>query len=123
MRKLIVISNHNPQNWSPEQKADWDEIFFIPFPNVDPRLTSEEVQKIARNIIFDNLSNISETGNISIQGEMSLTFYLISLIKQNPILAHVKVWVPTTERLSVEKTENGQTVKTAIFKFVQWREV
>jgi hypothetical protein len=123
MNKLLVISNHNPQSWSAEQKEGWDEILYVPFPNVDPHLDTEGVYEIASNLIFDNFSDISEAGNISIQGEMSLTYNLISFIKKNPLLSHIRVWIPTTERVSVEKVENGQTIKTAVFRFVRWREV
>ncbi len=124
MNTLLVISNHNPNSsWSAEQKNGWDEIYYVPFPNVDPNLDREEVYALARNLILENFSDISEAGNVSIQGEMSLTYCLISFIKENPLLSHVRVWIPTTERVSVEKVENGQTIKTAVFRFVRWREV
>lgn len=113
MKKLLVISNHPPENWGLAQKGSWD-IKYIPFPNVPPMALKSDVDKIAASVI----SKILDTGitNLSIQGD----FYLFSILYGRlayELETEFMFYFPATERV-VKEAGNK---KTSIFKFVQWR--
>jgi len=114
MKKLINLSNHPSANWELEQKAGWDEIIDIPFPNVAPNASEEEVIELAAEL----LKKIKNTGvkNIMLQGEFTLVFALQQMLIEE---GFYNFFFPTTERKVVE--QNG--IKTSVFKFVRWREM
>jgi hypothetical protein len=124
-KKLLVVSNHPPEKWSPEQRAGWDEIQYIPFPNVPATATRKEVQKMADKLEreIDSIINLDPDDRttwgiwkVSIQGESCLCAELIMKFAPEDIV------FPTTERVSVEIDKgSGIIEKTVQFKFVRWR--
>ena len=114
--ELLVISNHPPEKWSEEQKKGWDIIDFIPFPNVPPDYSFDEVTEMCLHVLLNAekwLDNHKD-GKISIQGEFTLTSILLHEINM------YYGWIftfPTTERIMEEK----DGIKTSTFKFVRWR--
>jgi len=79
--KLINISNHNSNNWSKEQKAGFDEIVDIQFPNIPANATTKDVILTAYDLldkITDEVSTEDEL-NIMLQGEFSLCYKLKEL--------------------------------------------
>ena len=115
-KSLLVISNHNPDKWAEEQKAGWDTIDYIPFPNVSPGILFQEVTEMSVPILekIGEWRNKHDGGKISIQGEFTLVSVLMSAIQRHD------GWVftfPTTERIVGEK--DGR--KISVFKFVRWR--
>jgi len=124
--KLLVISNHPPEKWVDEQKRGWDEIKFIPFPNVPAEASREEVKEMGEKLLSEICQltgwHISASGvdtpetewRLSIQGESTLTFLVLCHFRTKEEL----VIFPTTERV-VEEKEGG--VKISTFKFVRWR--
>lgn len=120
--KLLYIGNHDPQKWHPSQREGWDEIQFIPFPEVDPTLSRAEVMEIAKELAVDIIKWLDNPTNfVCIQGEYSLFFFvIIELVKNNCDLS--RIVFPTTRREVIEEVDaNGATKKTAVFKFVKWR--
>ena len=137
--KLLVISNHPPVNWSENQKRGWEEIVYIPFPNVSPNATREEIRKLADKIckeietitggyfadthddgyiFYSPVFYGGEEWKICIQGEYSLCAEIFSRFGNCPD----RLVFPTTERIVEEIVkENGTIEKKAIFKFVRWR--
>lgn len=121
---LLVISNHPVDSWSNSLKEDWKDIEYVEFPAVPANAASEDVLKMAQKLLVDNFNTINKFANVNIQGEFSLTISFIMLVRRNPLLQHVAFWVPTAEREVVEnKAPDGTTIKTSVFKFVQWRQI
>ena len=115
-KDLLVISNHPPAGWGKEQKAGWDTIDHIPFPNVPPTFSFQEVSEMAEILLgkIGEWKNTHAEGKISIQGEFTLSSILTLAIQR------YDGWVltfPTTERVVEEK--DGKKMST--FKFVRWR--
>lgn len=135
MRKiLIAVSNHPPETWPEEQKAGWDEIVYIPFPNVPAELDREDVWLLAENLaseiakIFDIKSREGNQVRLWIAGDYSLTIFTIYEYIRNhwgpyPVGIFFDWLVfPTTERIVIEeKNSDGNIVKKSVFKFVKWR--
>ena len=113
---LLVVSNHPPDGWSEKQREGWDTVDYIPFPNVPPTFSFQDVTEMCPPILEEIAEwiNSHEGGKISIQGESTL----VSIVMHEVDLYHGWVYVfPTTERVAEEK--DGK--KTSTFKFVRWR--
>lgn len=129
---LIAVSNHPPEQWGDEQKAGWDEIVFIPFPNVPARLTRQEVREMAYDLacqiikIWDEKTRGGEIVYLWLAGEYSLTVFtieqLLEYFPQHGYHLFNRMVFPTSERVVYEeKDEEGNVIKKSVFKFVQWR--
>lgn len=123
MKKLLVISNHNPNNWRAEQKNGWDKIEFVEFPNVSPTATvsemiENEVTAICKRIgEFYSSCNDNIEGYVCLQGEFTVCFYVWQTLKNEIENDEIRFIFPTTERVVVEEGDK----KISIFKFVRWR--
>ena len=121
MKKLIAVSNHSPENWSYEQSKGWDEIVYIPFPNVDASLDVESVSDMAEEVMGEINSNIvcyKEDVFVCIQGESTLC----DMVKIGLINKTIPMAIPTTERVVKETVMlDGSTRKTSEFRFIRWR--
>ena len=115
-KDLLVISNHPPDRWSEEQKVGWDTIDYIPFPNVPPTSSWEDVSTLSIPILnkMQEWKTKHREGKISIQGEATLVSIVLDVMKNVDRYCFV---FPTTERVVEEK--DGK--KTSTFKFVRWR--
>lgn len=119
MQKVFInFSNHPSQKWSEEQKEaaqKYGEIVDIPFPQINPEMTSTEVYNIANWWVKNILSAYSKDDIISIHvmGEMNFVFAFVNIAKAHKI----PCFASTTER--IVKEENG--VKTSVFQFIQFR--
>ena len=118
--ELLVISNHPPEKWADDQKAGWDVIDYIPFPDVPAAESLEEVIDLSQPIISQirDWRERHPDGRVSIQGEFTLSAYLL--------LAVEKLWgwcfsFPTTERQVVEEVKDRGTLRKTVFRFVRWR--
>lgn len=128
---LLVISNHNPVNWSEEQKAGWNKIEYIPFPEVNPTWDRDKVKVLANELIikmeqitgyvfgyaFETphvFMNSNEEWRFCIQGEYTLSselYYRFGEMKNLLVF-------PTTRRVVVD---NGDGTFAKVFEFVRWR--
>ena len=120
---FINFSNHRLENWGEEQLSAakcYGEIVDMPFPNVDPlgdenyiaSLADEYVEKID-SMIQNPLQDV-----VHIMGELNLVFSLVSRLTAKGVTCVAS----TTERIVVEKvTETGELIKSATFKFCQFR--
>jgi hypothetical protein len=120
------ISNHPSSKWAPEQltaaRALGGEVRDVPFPNVPPTACASQVEELARDLLSPMLVNRRrEAGDVfMVQGEFSLTYVVTRLL----LSAGRKVVVACTERKVQEREVGGGKVeKTAVFEFVQFREV
>ncbi len=124
MRKLLVITNHNPNYWSPEQRFGWDNIFYHPFPDIDPEWDKiyiyeniiPELAKVIKNFIISCYQDNSRP-YVNLQGEYATCLYLYKMFWDE-----VEFVFPTTKRETKEVImPDGSTKKETIFKFVRWR--
>ena len=51
MKKLINISNHPSTGWSDAQKAGWDQIIDIPFPQVPATATKDQLNQYPKMLL------------------------------------------------------------------------
>lgn len=129
--KFLVISNHNPELWSKEQKeiiADDICLVYHEFPKIPPEFDNFDCY-----IIADELMDIIRKEKplyISIQGEQSIIMGLTRKILENReiegfdfVFWNTLQWIiPTTKRISKEVTNiDGTTRKECEFRFVRWR--
>lgn len=124
MKKLLVISNHPPEKWEDEQKKEWDEIEFIPFPEVDPQASRDEVFEMARifflNVVKPYLDSDKDLF-VCLQGEFTFFFEFCLCLSKYPAYAKKFVF-PTTRRVVEEqRNSDGSISKVYKFKFVRWR--
>lgn len=113
---FLNLSNHPLALWSPEQlnaASQYGELKDIPFPDIPPTATTEEIYQLAQQVICTLPLTPSIT--VHVMGEMTLTYALVSLLKAKGI----RCVASTTERLS---TLNSDGSKTTFFQFVQFRE-
>lgn len=116
---FINFSNHPSTNWSEKQinKAkEYGEVIDIPFPQVNPLATHAEIDLLANEFI--NKIVEKNPSIVMVQGEMTLCFRVIQLLKEQGI----KVVCACSTRNTKEIIQDGKTIKTAIFEFVQFRE-
>lgn len=123
MKRLVVLSNHPPTNWSEEMKKGWDEIIYIPHPHIPPDMSREELEKLAQ-VYVEELFSYNDScldTYFTIQGEYLFTLLVtLGLLERGVELD--KFIYPTTQRVSKEELQSdGSIKKVQFFKFVQWR--
>ncbi len=119
---FINLSNHSVAKWGEAQKKaahaidEERAIHDLPFPNVSPTASTEDIAKMADELV-DKLVKMEATV-VLVQGEMTLTYAIVSRLQETGITAVAAC----TERKSVEKLqEDGSVLKTSVFEFVQFR--
>lgn len=116
---FINVSNHNSLNWSSKQieaTKPYGSIIDIPFPNVSPYYTKEEVENLAK----EYLKKILEYKDpiVMIQGEFSFTYALVNLCKEK----NIQTVTSCSERKVDEyMDQDGITHKKSHFDFVCFR--
>ncbi|WP_340691061.1 hypothetical protein [Hydrogenobacter thermophilus] len=118
MKKVLINhTNHPSARWEEKQKEGWDRIIDIPFPEVQPELSTEEV---ADKLVKPNLRAIVELAKqlkregyevyLMLQGEYTycylfscsyLLFFNFIVEDANNILDKVidAIAIPTTRRV------------------------
>ncbi len=119
---LFNISNHPLSEWSAEQLTEakrlWGGVEDIPFPQVDPDATTEQVNQLAEQLceLYVQIVERAEAGSaFHIMGELNFTFSIVTLLKQRGC----RVYASTSHRQSVVVSE-GKMLKS--FCFHQFRE-
>lgn len=112
-------SNHPLSAWTYEQHSaanKWGKVEDLPFPNVPPFATKEEVEKIAEEN-FDKIrkKTVAHEVVVHVMGELTYTFYIVNRLKSFGISCVAS----TTER-SASIKEDG--AKTSTFQFIAFRE-
>lgn len=115
---LINLSNHPTGDWTPKQKRaaeEYGELRDLPFPNVSPSLSSEELNHLVEEY-FQKLLDLSESADITVHlmGEFTFTHRLINRLQG----VDIKCLASTTERI-VTEVEGQQKLVT--FQFVGFR--
>lgn len=119
---LINLSNHPSVNWSKEQTelaiAQFGSIKDMPFPNVPPDATTEQVSELAKSFLEKIKNYPSDSKSVTavhLMGEMTFIVALTRLLQMEGI----KVVCSTTERIVLEEKDGKKTMQ---FKFSQFRE-
>lgn len=115
---FINFSHHPSFSWEQEQldaTTKYGEIVDIPFVNVPPEATEQEVYRIAEEQV-EKIAKLAPAA-VLCQGEMLLTYYMVNLLKAKGIL----VVCASTNRISKEVVVNGHIEKRSCFRFVQFR--
>lgn len=116
MNKCFVnFTNHPSSTWNQEQLAAaraFGEIQDIPFPNVPPTLTAEEIARLGTDCTEQILDR--QPAAVLCQGEFSLAHDVICRLKQHGI----KVLAACSERNTIMIGNE----KRSSFSFVQFRE-
>lgn len=114
---LVNYTNHKSSDWQKEQYEEaiklYGEIVDIPFQNVPPDYNEQQVIELGKQEL-DKILEHKPTA-VHIQGEFTLTFYLVANLLKN----NIKCIASTTNR-EVEEIEPGKIVHK--FKFVRFRE-
>ncbi len=126
MNILINLSNHPSNNWSDAQKAGWDDIIDLVFPQIPANISEIEVGDKYVIPFIQKLENwakgLKKKGselNIMLQGEFTFCYLL-----RDCLSGKWNFYIPTTERKVIEKhKEDGSVEKTAVFQFVRWRKI
>lgn len=121
---LINLSNHPTEKWQEKQKKLAKEtygiLYDIAFPAVPATATHNEIQDIAKILfnkiikILDECANEPLDNAVHIQGEFTLVFTLVTMLKQSAIRC-----IASTSERNVQ--DNGGK-KIVIFNFVNFRE-
>ena len=115
---LINFSNHPSEYWGQKQleaAQEYGEIKDIPFPVVCPDANYNEIQDLANQYVDEILSYASEHHiTVHVMGEMTLTFLVVSLLKERGIECIASTTDRNTEFISDNK-------KISDFDFVRFR--
>jgi len=128
---FLNITNHPSGKWSAEQTSaakGYGEVSDLPFPNIPAGMTSREVKTLAAKFFFEEIwpedylpIGKGRVKGILLQGEFTFVVALLRLIQL--WMKEVPVFAACSERQVVETVnEKGETVKNAVFSFIQFRE-
>ena len=112
-------TNHPSDKWSSEQISAakiFGEIKDFPFPNIPPKIDSDEIKKI----VSENLQEILKISPSAVlcQGEFNYTFAMVTELKKN----NIPVFAATSERIvSTLTDDDGITKRISTFRFVRFR--
>jgi len=113
---LLNLSNHPSERWSKEQKAaameQYESITDLPFPNIDPVMTNEDLEQLADEYL-DRILGAQPTA-VHLMGEMTFTHALVQKLKA----AGIPCVASTSQRLAEELPDGTKKVR---FQFVQFR--
>lgn len=118
-RILINLTNHPYKDWSTEQKqaaVSFGNVIDLPFPMISPEASSDDIKSLTGEY-FNKIEEISEDKvvTVHVMGEMIFVFSIVTKLKAKGY----RCIASTTDR-DVQINEDG--IKTAIFKFHQFRD-
>ena len=120
MGVFVNFSNHPSSGWPEDQTREaekYGRIVDVPFPQVTPDATSEEVRKHAKELADEIIGMDPEA--VMAMGEFTLTYSVIYLLKEKGI----KVVSACTKREKQETVhEDGSVENVAVFRFMGFRE-
>jgi hypothetical protein len=113
---LLNLSNHPSARWAAEQfnkaQEEYERVEDLPFPHIDPALTTEEVQSLAADYFQRVLA--TQPAAVHLMGEMTFTHALVQKLKA----AGIPCVASTTQRRTEELPDGSKKVH---FQFVQFR--
>ena len=116
---FINFTNHPSKLWEKEQRDAslcYGDIIDLPFPNIDPMASKENIREEAARCVKRILSYNPDF--VLCQGEFTLAYHVIRLLKEN----HITVGAACSKRQVTEKHGDTGNEKTVLFHFIQYRE-
>ena len=116
---LVNFSNHPSRYWDYKQREasqNYGELIDMPFPQISPSATVDELQKLTQQYVqrITSLGTLKEI-TVHIMGEMTFTYMVVTKLKE----LGISCVASTTER----KTSYGEDgTKLSEFSFVKFRE-
>ena len=119
---FINFSNHPSEKWDDKQydaAKCFGEVTDVPFPNVSPTADEEEIITLGNKCASMIMEHASEGDTVMVQGEFSLSYYVINALKNKGIRV-----VSACSARNVEERvgDDGKTERKAYFSFVRFRE-
>ena len=117
-RIFFNLTNHRFEKWTPLQldaARRYGEIEDIPFPNVSPLSSSDDIARLADVYVAMIQSYPATQKTVHVMGELTFSYAVVSRLKA----LKIKCVASTTQR-SVIETDDGKIVHD--FQFVQFRE-
>lgn len=117
---FINLSNHPSDRWGKAQqemaRENYGEIVDMPFPQVTPDASNDELQILAQEYV-QRIMSLAKSQNVTvhIMGEMTFTFMVVTRLKEMGI----RCVASTTERKTTYKADG---TKLSEFSFVKFRE-
>lgn len=132
---FINYTNHPSASWGEKQTDEakkYGEIVDMPFPNISPQMTAQELMKQAKEH-GDNIITVveyEENSAVLCQGESVFTYMLVNYLLSKKLGAHrwqsglrnLKVLSAVSERRVVEIVDGDVTQKKSEFFFEGFRE-
>ena len=116
---FVNFSNHPSRYWDNKQREAsqyYGELFDMPFPQIAPNASDDELEKLALDYV-QRIVSLAESKDITvhIMGEMTFTFMVVTRLKE----LGIKCIASTTERNTIF---NSDGTKLSEFSFVKFRE-
>ena len=116
---FLNLSNHSSDKWSEAQldaARAYGEVVDMPFPEIDPGATTEEIHRLAEEYADRITSSyLGRDLTVHLMGEMTFTFRLVTLLHARG----VRCVASTTQRKTSELPDG---TKESIFEFQAFRE-
>lgn len=112
---LLNLTNHPSSRW-PENQVNmainlYEEIHDWSFPNIDPTLSSTELDELV-HVYLERIGSLQPTV-VHIMGEMTFSFRLIRQLQ--------RVGIPCVASTTARITEQQGDTKISRFEFIQFR--
>ncbi len=116
---FINFSNHPSTHWNSRQLSAasvYGEIQDMPFPHIDPEISTEAIKEMAQQYVEEILS-LTKCAQVTVHvmGEMVLVYSVVSLLKEN----NIRCVASTTNR---DTWMTGDGKKISDFEFVKFRD-
>ncbi|MDO5423027.1 MAG: hypothetical protein Q4F41_04810 [Eubacteriales bacterium] len=116
---FVNFTNHPSTHWSQEQLAassPYGAIIDIPFPQIDPMASTEEIVSEARK--YTALILKRKPDFVLCQGEFCMAYHVVRLLKEHGVV----VGAACSVRRVQERAGEDCTEKTVFYQFVRYRE-
>lgn len=118
---FINLSNHPSYKWNDKQiqtaQQQFGEVKDIPFPNIPPSATTEEVQQMVDRYVQQIQQLVKATHRpfaVHVMGEMTFVYNFVKRLHG----LDIPCVASTTERNTIDNPDGSKTFK---FDFIQFR--
>ena len=119
VKMFINLTNHPSDKWSESQRKaaeEYGEIVDIGFPDIDSKMSSEEVKRFAMDYVKKIMEKKPKC--VLCQGEFTFSYQVIKELKARGI----KTVAACSERHTSEMVAGDVTSRGSVCEFVQFRE-
>lgn len=116
---FVNFSNHASDSWAKDQleaAKEYGDIVDLPFPDVSPDLSEEDIDALARRCVKDIL--IYQPEAVMCQGEFTLSYAVIEKLKEKGVTC---VAACSNREVKTVTQKDGSTKRESIFTFIRFR--